>query len=275
MTAQAVQAAAILKQRLPNFTPKLAIMLGSGLASLATDLQALLSVAYDELPGFYSPCVAGHKPQMVLGNWQGVDVVCLQGRAHLYEGISADVTKNMVRTCRLLGCDIWFATNAAGALREDFAIGGLVAVSDHLNFQFSNPLFGKNDDAFGPRFIAMENAYDKELRYRLAAIAKQQGVDLKEGVYLASSGPSFETPAEIRGFRILGADLVGMSTVPEVIIARHCGMRVACVSVVSNLAAGLHSVPLSHEETLNGAAKGQQDLLALLRHFLRGIHDTR
>lgn len=279
MTIEAKQAAKIIRQRHPQFRPKVAIMSGSGLAELADVLQNPVCIAYDQLPGFYAPQVEGHKAQLVLGDWEGVSVICLQGRPHFYEGISSTVIKTVVRTCRLLGCEVWLATNAAGSLQEAFTVGSLAVVSDHINFQFANPLVGANDEDFGTRFISMENAYDAVLRECLHRVAKAQGMVLNEGVYVGSVGPSFETPAEIRAFRALGADLVGMSTVPEVIVARHCGLRVACISVVSNLAAGLHTVPLSHKETLKGAAQGKEDLLKLLRYFLKDFamveHDTR
>ncbi len=270
MTAQAKQAADKIRQCYPHFTPEIALMSGSGLAELADLIEDPVCITYDKLPGFYSPQVEGHLSQLVLGKLSGVSVICLQGRPHLYEGIDASVTKTMVRTCRLLGCHSWLATNAAGSLNSAFDVGSLVVVNDHINLQFSNPLMGLNDDEFGPRFISMENTYDKMLRERLHRLAKQRNISLNEGVYIACIGPSFETPAEIKAFRLWGADLVGMSTIPEVIIARHCGLRVVCLSVVSNLAAGLHPVALSHEETLAGAAKGKADLLTLVQDFIRG-----
>lgn len=161
MTAQAKQAADMIRQRCPDFFPRVAIMSGSGLADLASALEQSVVIPYDKLAGFYSPQVEGHQPQLVLGFLADVPVVFLQGRAHLYEGIDSDATKTMVRTCRLLGCDIWLATNAAGSLREDVPVGSLSVVSDHINLQFSNPLVGLNDNEFGSRFMSMENVYDK------------------------------------------------------------------------------------------------------------------
>jgi xanthosine phosphorylase len=169
----------------------------------------------------------------------------------------------------LLGCETWLATNATGGMREDLQPGTLVLVKDHINFQFTNPLIGLNDDGFGPRFIGMDNAYDPELRQKIKKIAQQLDIPLQEGVYVAAVGPSFETPAEINAFRILGGDVVGMSTVPEIIIARHCGMKAVAISVVTNLAAGLYQGILNHDETLRGAALGENKLLKLVRQFVK------
>jgi xanthosine phosphorylase len=183
---------------------------------------------------------------------------------HLYEGHSPRAVVPLVRTLKLLGCDTYVATNAAGALDLDARPGSLMLLVDHINLQFGNPLAGPNDDAFGPRFPAMTGAYDVDLQARLRAAAARLGIALREGVYLALLGPCFETPAEIRAWQRLGANAVGMSTVPEVIVARHCGMRVAALSVLTNLGAGLADETLSHEQTLHFAALAAEDLQRLV-----------
>ncbi|OGT65959.1 MAG: purine-nucleoside phosphorylase [Gammaproteobacteria bacterium RIFCSPHIGHO2_12_FULL_45_9] len=268
MTTQAIEAAEYIQKIRPNFTPRLAIVLGSGLGGLVDQLTDVELIPYECLPGFHKPAVAGHGGMVWLGYWMGVPLVCFQGRAHFYEGIDRSVVQTMVRTAKWLGADTWIATNAAGSLDPAVTPGQLVVIRDHLNFQGSNPLVGPNDDRFGPRFVSMDAAYDAEYRERLQAIAAEERLTLREGVYAAVLGPMFETPAEIRAFRLLGADLVGMSTVGEVITARHCGMRVTAISVVTNLAAGLNSEPLSHEETLAGAALGTEQLLRVMRAFV-------
>ena len=191
----------------------------------------------------------------------------MQGRAHSYEGIAPQAVKTLIRTLKALGCELYLGTNAAGSLREDVGPGALVAVSDHINLQPGNPLAGPNDATFGPRFVGMENAYDKALRDELMQVAKAAGIPLSEGVYCAVLGPMFETPAEIRAYRVLGADLVGMSTVPEVIVARHAGMKVMVISAVTNLAAGMTNESLSHEGTLFYGEQAAVAMAQLLEAF--------
>lgn len=247
--------------------PRLAIVLGSGLGAVADAVDDALAIAYDELPGFPVGGVAGHHGRLVLGCLGPTPVAVLQGRAHLYEGFDSRALAVPVRTMRALGAQALLLTNAAGSLRADVGPGRLVALSDHINMMGVNPLIGPNDETIGPRFVGMDDVYDPGLRSLLAAGARALGVALEEGVYLAVSGPSFETPAEIRAFARLGADLVGMSTVPEAIVARHCGLRVAAVSCVTNLAAGMSDQPLTHEHTLAGARRGADDLRRLLVRF--------
>jgi xanthosine phosphorylase len=192
----------------------------------------------------------------------------LQGRAHLYEGVPASDLAVPVRTVRALGAEAIVLTNAAGSLRADVTPGRLMALTDHINLMGANPLAGPNDDELGPRFVGLGDAYDVDLRARLHAAARAEGIELAEGVYLAVAGPSFETPAEIRAFRTLGADAVGMSTVPEVIVARHAGLRVAAVSAITNLAEGLGDEVLTHEHTLASAAVAARDLQRVLSRFV-------
>jgi xanthosine phosphorylase len=248
--------------------PRLGLVLGSGLGALADAVEDAVAIPYADLPGFPVGSVAGHAGRLVLGMLAGTPVVVLQGRAHLYEGIPAADLAVPVRTVRALGAEAIVLTNAAGSLRGEIGPGRLMALTDHINLMGSNPLAGPNDDELGPRFVGLGDAYDDELRARLHAAAEAEGVELADGVYLAVAGPSFETPAEIRAFRVLGADAVGMSTVPEVIVARHCGLRVAAVSAITNLAEGLGDEVLSHEQTLANAAVASADLQRLLARFV-------
>jgi xanthosine phosphorylase len=215
--------------------------------------------------------VQGHAGRLVLGNLSGVAVACMQGRAHLYEGHEAADLALPIRALRLAGCDILMLTNAAGSLNAAFLPGSLMMLSDHINMTGANPLVGANDERFGPRFPDMTVAYDRELRRSLAASATALGVTLHEGVYVALLGPNFETPAEIRALRTLGADAVGMSTVPECLVARHCGMRVAAISTLTNLAAGMTDEELSHEQSLAVGAEAAKDLARLLPEFLASL----
>jgi xanthosine phosphorylase len=263
-------AAAVLRLRAPA-PPRVGIVLGSGLGAVADAVQDANVVGYEELPGFPRPTVAGHAGSAVLGRIGDVPVAVLQGRAHVYEGPPMDQIRTPVRTLRAAGAEILILTNAAGSLRAEVGAGSLMAISDHINMTGVNVLTGPNDEAIGPRFPSLRDAYDPELRERLHATAKDIGVMLHEGVYLAVGGPSFETPAEIRAFRTLGADAVGMSTVHETIVARHAGMRVAAISAISNLAEGMQDEPLSHEQTLRDAARAANDLAPLITRFVENL----
>jgi len=262
------QAAAAIRARAASVAPRVGLVLGSGLAGLADAIEAPTVIEYTDIPGFPKPRVEAHVGRLVLGGLGGVDVACLQGRVHLYEGARGADIKLYVRMLKLLGCDTLVLTNAAGSLRHAMGPGSLMMFADHINLQPFNPLAGANDEEFGPRFPAMGAAYDPELRALLRGAAAGLGLTLHEGVYLALLGPSFETPAEIRAYATLGADAVGMSTVPETIVARHCGLRVAAVSVITNLAVGLTDQPLSHAQTLGEATKAAADLQRLLTAFL-------
>ncbi|WCB92494.1 Purine nucleoside phosphorylase 2 [Baekduia alba] len=249
--------------------PRLALVLGSGLGGLAEAVQDATAIPYKDLPGFPVGSVAGHAGRLVLGTLEGTPVVVLQGRAHLYEGIPASDLAVPVRTVRALGAETLVLTNAAGSINPAAGPGAIMALTDHINMMGANPLAGPNDDRIGPRFVGLGDIYDTDLRGALHRCAQAEGVVLHEGVYLAVLGPSFETPAEIRAFRTLGADAVGMSTVPEAIVARHCGLRVAAVSAITNLAEGLGAEPLSHEHTLKNAAIAAQDLQRVLSRFVK------
>jgi xanthosine phosphorylase len=267
--SNAAMAVSVIKKTKPNFIPKIGIILGSGLGKIAEQIENATVIPYDELPGFPECSVVGHAGNLVLGEIHGINVALLQGRGHLYEGEHLiPVIRTYIRTLKLLGCDLAILTNAAGSFREDVAPGNLMLITDHINFQFNNPLVGSNDDEFGPKFFSMENAYDKDIGNKFLATAEKLKIKLAQGVYLAVSGPNFETPAEIRAYRTLGADAVGMSTVPEVLVARHCGLKVACISVITNLAAGMNAEPLSHEQTLRCAKLAVDDLTNLLLTFV-------
>ncbi len=268
MQTSQVNAAHIIKKRHPNFIPKIGLILGSGLNSLADHIQDAHFIPYAELPGFSEATVVGHVGRLVLGYLNNVPVVCLQGRPHYYEGIANQEIQVLIRTLKLLGCEILLATNAAGSLNLAAAPGSLMLITDHINFQFNNPLVGHNHDEFGPRFVNMENAYDRKLRALMRTTAIEHDIELHQGIYLGVLGPSFETPAEIRAFKLLGADAVGMSTIAEVIVARHCGLRVVAVSAITNYAAGLNENELSHEETLHYGNKASKALLTLTENFI-------
>jgi xanthosine phosphorylase len=250
--------------------PRLGIVLGSGLGGLTDALQDRVAVPYQELEGFPPAGVAGHSGQVVLGRLAGLPVACLAGRKHVYEG-DPTAMRVPVRTIRALGAAALLVTNAAGSLRADVGPGRLMAIADHINLLGVNPLTGPNDEDVGPRFPSLRDAYDPGLLANLHAAARELGIELAEGVYLATAGPSFETPAEIRAFRTLGADAVGMSTVPEVILARHAGLRVVAISAITNLAEGMGGEELSHEQTLRNAEVAARDLVRLITRFAEGF----
>lgn len=271
MSQAARHAAATLRAALPSAQPTIGLILGSGLGGFADALEETTTFSYADLPGFPAPTVEGHAGRLVIGRVEGKSVVCLQGRVHLYEGHSAETVAILVRTLALLGCHTLVVTNAAGALDRDVSPGDLMVITDHINLQGRNPLVGPNDPSFGPRFPAMSDAYDPGLRKLLLERAHALGLVVREGVYIGVLGPSFETPAEIRAFSRWGANAVGMSTVSEVIVARHCGMRVLGLSVLTNLAAGLSDEEVNHEQTLASAQRSAADLRRLLRAFLAEV----
>ena len=260
-----------LQSRLP-FVPDLAIVLGSGLGALADsrEAQAGVSVPFTDLPGFPAPTVAGHGGRLVFCEFEGRKVVLQAGRFHFYEGHPMSLVTAPMRLYGRLGVKAVLLTNAAGALNPAFGVGELMALTDHLNFFGTNPLIGPNVGP-GPRFPDMTAVYDPAFRTRLQACARDLGQSLREGVYLGLTGPSYETPAEIRAFRTLGADAVGMSTVPEAIVARHEGLRVAGISCLCNMAAGLLPQPLTHQEVLEAGAAAADRFEALVRAFVRGL----
>jgi len=258
-----------IKKKAPGFRPKVAVLLGSGLGGFVDEVTPVAAIAYAELPGFPQPTVGGHAGKLVLGHIGPTPVAVLQGRAHYYERGRADEMAGAVRAMAELGCEILLQTNAAGSLRLDMPPGSLMAVTDHINFTGVNPLFGAASD--NRRFVDMVDAYDPALVKRLLALARAANILCHEGVYMFFSGPSFETPAEIRAAVTLGASAVGMSTAPETILARHAGMKVAAVSLLTNYAAGLVPGELAHEQTLAVAGKASGAMYRLLRAFLEGL----
>ena len=230
--------------------PKIAIVLGSGLGAFAEQLEGPTAIPFAEIPHFPQSTVPGHSGKLVIGKVSGVPVAVMQGRVHAYEGYSSEEVTFPVRVLGRMGVKTLVLTNAAGGINEGLKQGQLVLIADHINLSGRNPVAGPNDDRFGPRFLDMSEAYSARLRELAHEAARTMDFRLDEGVYLSVLGPSFETPAEIRAFRALGADLVGMSTVQETIVARHMGIHVLGISCVTNMAAGIQKEPLSHEEVM-------------------------
>ncbi len=242
-----------------------ALVLGSGLGAFGDSVEGATALPYSEVPGFPTSAVAGHKGQFVIGDVGGVQTIVLQGRVHAYEGWAPEDVVFGVRTLAMLGVKAVVLTNAAGGLNPDFEAGDLMLIRDHLNMSGWNPLCGPNDERLGPRFPDMTDAYDPALTGALIAAGDRVGTALKRGVYAGLMGPSYETPAEIAMLRTMGADSVGMSTVPECIALRHMGVRVAGISCITNLAAGISPEPLSHEEVKETGARVARQFVALLK----------
>jgi len=252
-----------------GFKPKIGFIAGSGIGHLADELEDRIVIPYTDLPHFPQSTVKGHEGSMVLGTLEETPIVFLKGRVHMYEGLDSEKIKVLIRTIHLMGCDKLIITNAAGSTRKDIDAGEIVLITDHINFIGDNPLVGPNDEEFGSRFVSMENAYDKTLREELLLTAKECDIPLHTGVYLAIKGPCFETAAEVEAFKRLGADLLGMSTIPEVIVADHCGMRVAAISAVVNLGTGISEKEISHENTLRFAKICADKIIKLIKEFLK------
>ena len=267
MSEELAEAVAAIRAR-TALEPTVGVVLGSGLGGFADAVEQSVEVSYEDIPGWPRSTAVGHAGTLVLGTFGGVPVVVMNGRAHLYEGHSAARVVFGIRVLGRLGVRTLVLTNACGAIDTSLEPGRLVLVSDHLNLQGTSPLVGPNDDALGPRFPDMTDAYDPGLRTAAHAAARRLGVELSEGVYAGWLGPAFETPAEIRMLRALGADLVGMSTVPEVLAARHLGLRCLAVSCVTNMAAGLLPEPIDHERVLEVGARSAETLTALLRELV-------
>ncbi len=263
---QAEEAAAFIRERIA-VAPRVAIVLGSGLGSFADRIEQASVISYTDIPHFPRPTVEGHSGRLVVGTIAESPVVVMQGRVHAYEGYSPEEVTFPIRVLGRLGIRTLVVTNAAGGIRLDLRQGELVLLSDHINFTGRNPVSGANDERLGPRFFDMTEAYSKRLR-----LLAHSAAELSEGVYLAVSGPSFETPAEINAFRILGADLVGMSTVQEVIVARHMGIEVLGISCVTNMAAGILDQAINHQEVMETGARVQAQLTNLLTALLPALH---
>jgi purine-nucleoside phosphorylase len=248
--------------------PRVGVVLGSGLGGLADELEARVEIPYSAIPGWPVSTAVGHAGTLVLGTLGGVSIAVMRGRAHLYEGVAADRVAFGVRVLGRLGIRSLVVTNAAGGINPDFRPGLLVLITDHVNLQGDSALVGPNDESLGPRFPDMTDAYDPELRARAREVAARLGIEVSEGVYAAWLGPQFETPAEIRFMRAAGGDLAGMSTVQEVIAARHMGIRVLGISVVTNMAAGVAPETIDHEAVLEVGARAAGSLSALVRELV-------
>ncbi len=265
MSSEGAEAAALVRAQ-RNLPFEVGIVLGSGLGGLAATVADAARIPYGQLPGFPVSSVSSHGSEVVTGTLEGVPVVVLAGRAHYYESGNPSVMRGPIATLKALGCDTLILTNAAGSLRSEVGPGEIMLITDHIAFAGTNPLIGEPTDA---RFVGLTETYDAGLRAALLGAAEQERVALATGVYMWFSGPSFETPAEIRMARILGADAVGMSTVPEAILGRFFGLRVAAVSTITNLAAGMTGAELSHEETKALAPVGAAKLERVIRRYLR------
>jgi purine-nucleoside phosphorylase len=252
--------------------PRIALVLGSGLGPFADEFGQAVRISYAEIPHFPRSTAIGHAGRLVIGKVEGIAVAAMQGRVHLYEGYTAKEVSFPVRVFARMGVKALILTNAAGGIK--FVQGRLVVIRDHINLQGVNPLSGFNDERFGARFPDMTSAYDKRFREMAVGQGNRLGIGIDEGVYAALAGPSYETPAEIRYLHAIGADLVGMSTVPEVIVARHCNIRVLGISCVTNAAAGILDQPLNHREVLETAARVKGEFVALLKAVLPAIEQA-
>ena len=264
------QAAEFLKQNV-SLVPKMVLVLGSGLGAYADGIKDRTVIPYADIPGFAASTVPGHAGQLVFGTIHGLPVAVMQGRVHYYEGGGMQQVALPLRALRLMGAESILLTNAAGGVNFDFKPGDLMLIDDHINFSANSPLIGPNIYQMGPRFPDMSQAYDKTMKECMLNAAKKIDLDLKRGVYMMFTGPQFETPAEIRFVRTIGADAVGMSTVPEVIAARHCGYKICGVSCITNMAAGILDQPLNHEEVMETGAMVRDRFEMLIDTFLQEI----
>ena len=251
--AQYQESADFIRAKIGSFAPKVAMVLGSGLGFLGDEVEDPICVSYRDIPHFKASTAPGHKGRLVFGTLRGRNVAVMQGRMHHYEGYSYEEVGYAVRVLRLLGCDTLVVTNAAGGVNLDFQAGDLMLITDHIKIFMESPLRGENLPAFGPRFPDASHLYTPALQEVARTAARALGIPLREGVYMYFPGPQYETPAEVRFARVAGADAVGMSTAPEVIVAGHCGMQVLGFTLVSNLAAGILDQPLSEQEVLDAA----------------------
>ncbi len=265
------ESAKALEEKLQGFRPEALLILGSGLGALAEEVEAPIAVSYDQVPHMKHSTAPGHKGQFLFGRLAGRNVAVMQGRLHTYEGWSFADAGYPVRVLRLLGARSLVVTNAAGAVNTGFAAGDIMLITDHIKFFGVSPLCGPNVEEFGPRFPDVSHVYTPALRQKARETAGAQGVDLKEGVYMFFPGPQYETPAEVRAARLLGADAVGMSTVPEAITAAHCGMEVLGFTLCTNMAAGVLEQPLSGDEVIEAAEAAGPKFTALVKGCLERL----
>jgi purine-nucleoside phosphorylase len=255
-------------QNLIGEKPQIGLVLGSGLGVLANEIEDATVIAYDKIPNFPVSTVEGHASELIVGNLQGRRVITMKGRFHYYEGYDLDAVTFPIRVMQALGIAKLLVTNAAGGINTEYEPGNLMLIRDHINFTFRNPLIGPNDNELGSRFPDMSEAYSAKLRDMAHQVAEGEGISLREGIYIGVIGPSYESPAEIRAFRTLGADAVGMSTVPEVIVARHAGIEVLGISCISNMASGILAQPLTHEEVMETTELAKHQFLSLVKGII-------
>lgn len=272
--ARAEQAARTIRSR-TELKPQLALILGSGLGGFADEFAEAVAIPYGEIPGFATSTAEGHAGRLVIGKVGTVPVVAMQGRVHFYEGYSLEEVTFPIRVFKLLGLRRLVLTNAAGGIDIELNQGALMVISDHLNLMGVNPLRGPNDERFGPRFPDLSEAYSRKLQEQAVAEAHSLGVDLRRGIYAALAGPSYETPAEIHMLRALGADAVGMSTVPETIVARHMGIDVLGISCITNMAAGISDEPINHAEVMETGRRVRETFTKLLRGIILRLGDEK
>ena len=268
---RAEHATRVIRSRI-SVEPRIALVLGSGLGGFADDFEEAVGIPYEDIPGFVRSTAQGHAGRLVVGKIDSVPVLAMQGRVHYYEGYSLEEVTFAVRTFGLLGVKTLVLTNAAGGINVQLTQGALMVISDHLNLMGVNPLRGPNDERFGPRFPDMSAVYSRELQELVIDEAKAIGVEVRRGIYGALSGPSYETPAEIHLLRNLGADAVGMSTVPEAIVARHMGLEVLGISCITNMAAGISDEPINHEEVMATGDRVRETFAELLRRVIGAIN---
>jgi len=268
---RAEHATRIIRAR-TSVEPRIAVVLGSGLGGFADDFEEPVAIPYDEIPGFVRSTAQGHAGRLVIGKVDGIPVLAMQGRVHYYEGYSLEEVTFPVRTFGLLGIKTLVLTNASGGINVQLSEGALMVISDHLNLMGVNPLRGPNDERFGPRFPDMSAVYSPELQELVVEEAKAIGIEVRRGIYGALSGPSYETPSEIHLLRNLGADAVGMSTVPEAIVARHMGLEVLGISCITNMAAGIGDEPINHEDVMATGDRVRETFTELLRRVIGAIN---
>ena len=254
-----------------RFSPKIALILGSGLGDLANEINNPVRIKYHEIPGFKQSSIDGHVGQLVIGKLQNKEVLIMQGRIHYYEGYTIQEITFPIKVMKKMGIEKLIITNAAGGINETFKEGSLMLIKDHINLMGTNPLIGRNDNELGQRFPDMSGIYNKELINTAKQCAKKININVFEGVYAANSGPSYETPAEVKMLRILGADAIGMSTVPEAIVANYCNIKVLGISCISNFAAGIKEQKLSHEEVMSSSAKIKDEFSLLIKEILKNM----
>lgn len=275
MFTKATEAKNYITEKLQGRTPKIGLVLGSGLGDFADQVTNRIEIDYNEIPHFHKTSVVGHKGRLVCGQINGVEIIVMQGRFHAYEGHSQEIVVLPVRTLGLLGVEKLVLTNAAGGINPHFSPGDLVCITDHINMTGNNPLIGANENSMGDRFPDMSEAYRPKLNQLLSEVASKLEIKLKSGVYAAVSGPSYETPAEVKMLGILGADLVGMSTYAETIAAHHMGLKVCAISCVTNLAAGLSHEKLAHEDVKIVANQAMEKFTNLLNELVASLEKER